>query len=118
MNKIKDALWDDYYNKKELLDSLDPSSDEYEKISREVDNIRKELIDVGKAESEKEMKTSQMQEEARRETIRNRITIGTFIGSTALSVYGIAKTFKFDEFKTVTSTLGRTILNGIVPKKK
>ena len=54
--------------------------------------------------------------EDEREKIRNRITIVTFGISTAISLYAIVKTFRFDQDSTVTSTLGRNILNSVIPK--
>ena len=51
-----------------------------------------------------------------RDKIRNRITIVTFGISTAISLYAIVKTFRFDQDSTVTSTLGRNILNSVIPK--
>ena len=118
MEKIKEALWEEYDEKKTLLESLDAGSDKYKVVSMEIDSIRKELIDVGKTESENDIKVTQMKEETKKDTIKNRITIGTFAVSTVMSLYAISQTFKFDEFKTVTSTLGRNILNSFVPKKK
>lgn len=117
MEKIKEALWKDYEEKTSKLESLEPGTDEYRVVSTEIDNIRKELIDVGKTEADKEVKENQIQSEAKRDKTKNRITIGTFIVSTGVSLYAISQTFKFDEFKTVTSTMGRNILNSFLPKK-
>ena len=50
--------------------------------------------------------------------ISNYITIGTFVGTSLISIWAVLKTFKFDEDGTITSTLGRGILNGIIPKFK
>ena len=118
MEKIKEALWKDYEEKKTLLERLSAGSDEYKVVSSEVDSIRKELINVGQTEIDKEIKENQIQHDNKREKTRNRITIGTFVVTTGLSVYALHNTFKFDEFKTVTSTLGRNILNSFLPKRK
>ena len=105
MNKIEEALWHDYKEVSDLIKGLDEKSERYGAASEERDRIRNELIKLKQLDSENE-----------REKIRNGITIGTFVVSTAVSVYAIAKTFKFDQVATVTSTLGRNILNGVVPK--
>ncbi|MDY2912886.1 MAG: hypothetical protein SOT58_12720 [Agathobacter sp.] len=118
MDKIKEALWNDYEEKKELLNDMEPGSDEYKVVASEVDNIRKELIDVDKTVAENEFKVTQAADDSKKEKTRNRISIGTFITSTALSLYAIGKTFKFDSTSTVTSTLGRNILNAFIPKKR
>lgn len=117
MEKVKEALWEDYEEKKSLMKTLTPGTDEYKIVSTEVDNIRKELIDVGQTEIDKELKENQIQNDNRKETTKNRITIGTFVITTGISLYALHNTFKFDEFKTVTSTLGRNILNSFLPKR-
>ena len=83
MDKIKDALWNDYEEKKELLNDMRPGSDEYKVVASEVDNIRKELIDVDKTVAENEFKVTQAADDSKKEKTRNRISIGTFITSTA-----------------------------------
>ena len=118
MEKIKEALWEDYEETKKLLENLEPGTDEYEVVSAEIDSIRKELIDVGKTEAESDIKKTQIEEDAKHEKTKNVITIGTFTITTGLSVYALIKTFKFDETDSVTSTLGRNILNSFLPKRK
>ena len=105
MGKVKEALWADYKAISDLIKSLDEKSERYAAALDERDKLRNELIKVEQIESENN-----------REKIRNGITIGTFVVTTGVSIYAIAKTFKFDQVATVTSTLGRNILNGVVPK--
>lgn len=118
MNKIEEALWNDYVKAGELISSLTVGSDGYNTALEAKDKIRKELIELKKIEEEKCIKISQIKSEDRREKIRNGITIGTFVISTGVSIYAIARTFKFDQVATVTSTLGRGILNSVIPKIK
>lgn len=116
MDKIKDALWQDYKASGKLISELDANSEKYKTALEERDKLRNELIKLEQIEQDREVKLSQIKSEDEREKIRNGITIGTFVVSTGISVYAIAKTFKFDQVATVTSTLGRNILNGVVPK--
>lgn len=118
MEKIKEALWEDYEAKKETLEHLAAGTDEYKVVSAEIDSIRKELIDVGKTEAESDIKKTQIEVDTKRDKTKNAITIGTFTITTGLSVYALIKTFKFDETDSVTSTLGRNILNSFLPKRK
>lgn len=105
MNEIKEALWHDYKEVSDLIESLDANSEEYKVASEDRDKIRNELIKLEQIELENE-----------HEKIRNGITIGTFLVTTGVSIYALAKTFKFDQVATVTSTLGRNILNSFIPK--
>ena len=116
MEKIREALWKDYKEVGDQLDGLDMDSNGFKVLSEERDKLRNELIKLEQIEQEKNMKVSQIESEDKREKIRNGITIGTFVVTTGVSIYSIAKTFKFDQVATVTSTLGRNILNGVVPK--
>ena len=116
MSKIKEALWKDYKTISDLIDEMDAKSERYQAALEERDKLRNELIKLQQIELERETKLSQIESENQREKIRNGITIGTFVVTTGVSVYAIAKTFKFDQVATVTSTLGRNILNGVVPK--
>lgn len=116
MSKIKEALWKDYKTISDLIDELDIKSERYQAALEERDRLRNELIKLEQIKLESDAKISQIESENKREKIRNGITIGTFVVTTGVSVYAIAKTFKFDQVATVTSTLGRNILNGVVPK--
>ncbi len=116
MEKIKETLWADYTKVSDLIQVSKPDTDDYKMLLEERDKIRNELIKLGQAEMDNEVKRSQIEAEDKREKTRNKITIGTFVVSTGLSLYAIMKTFRFDQDSTVTSTLGRSILNSIVPK--
>lgn len=116
MSKIEEALWQDYKATSDLIGGLEANSENYKTALEERDRLRNELIKLEQIEQDKQMKESQIKSENERERIRNMITIGTFVVSTGVSLYAIGKTFKFDQVATVTSTLGRNILNGVVPK--
>ena len=116
MNKIKETLWTDYKKVSERIDVSNIDSDNYELLLEERDKLRNELIKLEQATMETEIKRGQLEAENKREKIRNQITIGTFIASTGVSIWAILRTFKFDETATVTSTMGRGILNGFIPK--
>ena len=117
MNKIEEALWQDYKKVSSRIEGIgEVDSNEYKEAVQERDNIRNELLKLEQIKKETNVKVSQINSENKREKIRNVITIGTFAVSTIVSVCTINKTFKFDQVSTVTSTLGRGILNGVVPK--
>lgn len=105
MNELKEAFWQDYKDVDVIFKSSEVGSDNYVRTMEEKDKIRNELI-----------KIEQIEAENNREKIRNMITVGTFGVSTVVGVWTVVKTFKFDHVATVTSTLGRNILNGALPK--
>lgn len=116
MEKIKQTLWKDYNDVSEQIDELNVGDEHYKLLLEEKDKIRNELIKLEEANMETKLKEGQIEADNNKEKIRNAITIGTFAITTGVSLYAIIKTFKFDTDSTVTSTLGRGILNGVVPK--
>ncbi len=116
MHKIKDALWSDYENVSGLIKGLDKKDEIYVDAVKERDNIRKELIELAQIESNNVMNEKQLKSESRKDLINKLIDITTFTVSTAVSIYSIVLTFKFDQSSTITSTLGRNILSGAIPK--
>ena len=117
-NNLEKALWKDYNDNLIVLNSLrkDFGSSEYKTMSEEVDHIRNELLKLRQIDNDRIIKENEIKNENRKEKIRNIITIVTFSCSTLISLITINKTFKFDEGATVTSTLGRGVLNSVVPK--
>lgn len=126
-NKIEEALWNDYNDAKSKLDGLSLDDKKAEVLVKERDNIRNELIEYDKSvkelelkkqlsENDVKLKSKQLTTEQKNELMRNGIAIGTFLISTTVSIFTIVKTFRFDEESSVTSTMGRGVLNGVVPK--
>lgn len=117
MKKIEEALWKDYKNISDQLNVEDNTNIEHYKAAlEERDKIRNEIIKIKQIDSERNINSNKIESENKRDKIRNRITIITTVTNILLSIYCINRTFKFDQVSTVTSTLGRNILNGFVPK--
>lgn len=113
---LEKALWKNYEETSTILGELTIGSTEYNKVIEDLDRIRNELVKLKQIEVDKFIKENELKNENRKEKIRNIITIATFSCSTIISLITINKTFKFDEGATVTSTLGRGVLNSVVPK--
>ena len=127
MQKLKEALWANYETVNSRIEGLSTDNSEYKLLLEERDKLRNELIKleqtvietdlkVKQIETESKLKKVQMDAESKRDKIRNQISITTFAVTTGVSIIALYKTFKFDESSTVTSTLGRNILSGVVPK--
>lgn len=125
--RIDETLWKDYDKIDSQIESCTTKDEGYKLLLEERDKLRNELLKLEQATVEADVKKHQIDVEAKskaaqieaedkREKVRNQITIGTFAITTCVSVIALYKTFKFDEVATVTSTLGRNILNGVVPK--
>ena len=105
MNNLKEALWKEYENAEILLGGMTVSSDEYKKTLEYKTNILNGLL-----------KLEQLEEEGKRDKTHNWINGITFGVNFVGGLWMVSKTFKFDQTATITSTLGRNILNGALPK--
>ena len=118
-NKIEDALWQDYEDASQRIDELSIGNVESYRVAvDDRDKIRNELIKLEQMKNEKENQGEQLKSDSKKDLIRNVLSLITFGVTTGLSIYTIHRTFKFDETSTVTSTLGRNALNGVIPKLK
>ena len=113
---LEEALWKDYKDLSGIINCLEKDDEKNKGLLEERDKLRQELLKLEISRNECKIKEKEINAGDNRELIGNRITIATFAISTAVSLYAIARTFKFDQESTVTSTLGRNILNGFIPK--
>ena len=119
MKKIEEALWQDYDEISEAVKSIraDKQNTELYKVTlEEKDKIRNEIIKLKQINQEKIINDGKIESENKRDRTKNRITIVTFSITTLVSVYAMIMTFKFDQVSTITSTLGRGVLNGFIPR--
>lgn len=116
-NNIENALWKDYNDLGDIMKVIGESNEQKSDILDERDRIRQELIKLEQSKNEIRVKREEIDAEDKREQVRNRITMITFGVSTGLSLYAIIMTFYFDRDRTITSTLGRNILNSVLPLK-
>ena len=115
--KIEEALWSDYKKTSDLIDGLNIENvDSYKIAMEDRDKIRTELIKIEQMKNEERTQIEQQKNDSKKDFIKNTISTITFGITTIVSIYTINKTFKFDQEATVTSTLGRGILNSVIPK--
>lgn len=115
-SKIEDALWKDYGDLNDLLSVMSKDGNERSVVLEERDKIRNELIKLEISKNETNCKKREIEAENKRDNNHNKIEIAFFMTSTFLSLYAIARTFAFDSESNITSTLGRNILNSVMPK--
>lgn len=115
-SKIEDALWKDYGDLNDLLSVMSKDGNERSVVLEERDKIRNELIKLEISKNETNCKKREIDAENKRDKNHNKIEIAFFVTSTFLSLYAIAQTFAFDKESNITSTLGRNILNSVMPK--
>lgn len=107
-----------YYKKKQELEAEIPGTEKYEAYSKELSDLLNKINEnVSRIEESKNRK-EELEAKMRHNLIEMLTKVGFFMISTGISLYGVYRTFKFDEVSTITSTLGRdTLKNTIFPKK-
>ena len=122
---IEKALWQDYEDACERIKKMNGTEEKYKDELEERDRLRNELIKLKQLDQEKALKKEDNDIQCSRDkkdNVKDWIHIGLSVAglviSSGLSIWGIKKTFKFDETSTVTSTLGRGFLNGVMPKSR
>lgn len=116
MSETIQALWANYNDVDEKLKVMTPTNEGFELLLEERDKLRNELIKMDQLKMESELKRGQIENENKKDYIRNIITVGTFVITTSVGIWTVVKTFNFDQTSTVTSTLGRTSLTNAVSK--
>lgn len=83
----------------------------------ELEKIEAERDDKAEAlEREERLKLQQMRDDRIDKIVKNGLTLGTFIGSVCLYVWGAKSAFRFEETGTISSTMGRGYLGQLIPK--
>ena len=116
--KIEDALWADYKKASDLVEglSIGDNNEIYKMALEDRDKVRTELIKMEQMKNEEQTQLLQVKNESKWNWIKFGITLTTLGINLAFSSWAMRKTFEFDQEGTVTSTLGRGILNNSIPK--
>lgn len=124
MEKIDEALWAEYERVSKAVDSWE--GDVHDTIFIELQKQKNELlinlnknhlsdvnvnIEMAKLKTEKEIKEYEQEQENKRNLFKGICTLVIGGGSLLISIIGLKKTFEFDKTATITSTLGRGIVN-------
>lgn len=117
MDEIKEALCKNYAEVEDLINELEVGTEEYNAANAERDKIRNEWIKIEEIKKEYEFKEAQLQSENKKETIRNAIEVAKSVAEISVSVVLALWTFEFDKTGTITSTIGKGILNVFTPPK-
>lgn len=128
MNEIKNLLQEEVQNEIELLSKMELGDDKYEKTVNGITKLADRVIEIQKAEYEKdckkdsqeddrEFKQKQLESENKDRKVKNVLTGLGIIIPAGLTVWGTMKSLKFETEGTVTTIIGRGFLNKLLPKK-
>lgn len=114
------------------LESLEPGTEEHDKVATtlvkvlkqtgELEQVNQDAIDKAAARErnlkndilEHNLKCEQMENERKNEVVKHIITIGTTVVTVIVTIWGVRVSLKFEEQGTITTTVGRSMFNGII----
>lgn len=114
------------------LESLEPGTEEHDKVATtlvkvlkqtgELEQVNQDVIDKAAARErnlkndilEHSLKREQMENERKNEVVKHIITIGTTVVTVIVTIWGVRVSLKFEEQGTITTTVGRSMFNGII----
>lgn len=106
------------------LDDVEVGSEEYIKLSKQLNEMTDRVIEIEKQESDDEAKRNdeqlrlkQMKQEQIDRYIKHGLTAVSVLGGLVLTVWGAKASWRFEETGTVTSTAGRKFINNLFFKK-
>lgn len=122
-------LHDEIHDELEKLSSMEIGSNEYESTVNGVTKLLDRAIEIDKMNLDaKERELNRINEEAYRKKqldidrkdrwIKSGIALATTLGTFALYKWGLINTFQFEKEGTITTSIGRGLINSIIPKRK
>lgn len=106
------------------LDDMEVGSEEYIKLSKQLNEMTDRVIEIEKQESDDEAKRNdeqlrlkQMKQEQIDRYIKHGLTAVSVLGGLVLTVWGAKASWRFEETGTITSTAGRKFIGNLFFKK-
>lgn len=90
--------------------------DEIKTLTSSLKELKQVSIDAEDKRVNNELKAEQFMDEQKDRKFKNKMAIASLAVTTATSLGLAYWTFRFDEKGTITSTLGRQILNKFIPR--
>lgn len=99
------------------METMDVATVDYEAAAKTLALLMDRLIEIDKNESEAKMKISEAEETRFDHIVGHAINVLGIVTTTTLAVWGTKATFRFEEFGTATTVMGRGWFNKLLPKK-
>lgn len=97
---------------------MDPSTKEYSTAVESLTKLMDRAIEIEKFEASETHNEKQMKEEYNSRLVKNGIDIGLGLLPIAVGIWGTKVCLKFEETGTITTTVGRKILDKVLSFKK
>lgn len=114
--KSKDFILDRLSKINDCLAVITEDDERRKELLREQSDLYDKLISIEKNEADIEYKKDTIEAENKRERTRNRITIGTYIGTTVVGVIMSFVSLHYESFGTYTTSVGKAGNNSFISK--
>ena len=128
MDKLERVLMEETQSEIAEISKMSAGNEEHKLTAGVIGQFTDKIIELEKVKLEKqriEVEAKKAENDAERikfekkdSKIKNGITIGTAVASLVVTVGGVLMTFAFDMEHSSTSTLGKQLLNRLIPSKK
>lgn len=126
---VKDLLTKEIEELIKSLEGMKKGSEEYkttvDAIARltdkmnDMDRIDYEYWDKKETrEKDNELKLKQLKSERNDRIVKNCLTLLSFAGGIALTIWGTKASFEFEKEGSITTIMGRGFINNLLPKKQ
>ena len=124
MKNIEKLLQEEIVSEIRNLEDLEMGSEDYTKsvdglvklMDRAIE-LEKFEADKAKEESSFDLKVEQLEHEKKDSKIRNYLTAAGIVVPSVITIWGVLKSFEFEQTGTVTTAIGRGFINKLLPKK-
>lgn len=128
MNSIKTALNNELLSEIEELKNAPLGTEDYKTTVDGIAKLMDRAIELKKIdieqrekdtdrETETGLKIAQLEDDRKDRFVKNLLTAVGLVVTTGITIWGTLATFKFEEEGTVTSMIGKSFINKILPKK-
>ena len=122
------VLREEIRNEVEELKKIELGTEEYTKTVDGVTKLMDRVIEMEKLnlefedkieerENDNKMKLKQMREDRKARIMKDTIDIAAIVIPTAVTIWGVVKSFEFEKEGTITTPIGRGFINKLLPRK-
>ena len=124
MIKIETLIDEEIRKETELLEKMQPGTEEYNSLINGITRLLDKSIELKKVKTNSDLEEMKVNEDvrlrekeldqtAKDQKIKNSLTAASFIGSVGVLVWGALKSWQFEKEGTVTSSFGKSFMNSI-----
>lgn len=118
MEQVKHQLVDEFASELNEVKMMEVGSEKHKTAVDSVTKLADRIIEIEKIEAENEAKAKAQADENHDRKVKNRIAIGTFVGSVLVYGASFVASTKFEQFGSFTTEGGRNAIKNLLKLKR